>query len=815
MSGLSKSNNGNIPSSSSSAGRGGLGLSKEEHKLVSISSDGTVVAPQQMMQSSVSSFQQVMNGDNIRPVNVKLPIVGNSMNMSNNSIANYLNPVPAFNAIGRVAIDSSSLLGNGLVSVSQAAVSMPVETVFNMFTLSEEQLRVLVKDSYNYMQGEDTLENVVELSKKLIFIFNNFGFINLRKMMSNRMYQIIIFIGSPTQGLLYNNKLMKKFIDGRSFQPLENAFSAAIKVFERFMEPYFMQNILFGRDVEKWFAEFESLTYEAIVNLSKKHDAYSYFSMPSSFPSYKIPCDIYSRALASLNGDNDALALLAAEIGNNVVELKAKLEETDMILKALENEINHNLTYQPAHVIKQTAFRDFFIRQFPNIQQLSTQDLKRQLLVDLIDYHECDERTAGAVTTGFIDILNSSAQTDRPLLKLDEDGLFDLVEVARLTRHAPSSLMNLTDVIKLIMVTGSKDTLRIMPPAPTDELFWDDGQMETMIRALNSVIGFYVINGPKLSGKTSRVLALCHKLSVGRDCVWIDLFKTTNDMELISRVCSQVYLKDCVGKPDFIREFKSYLSTLNKKSVIVIDNLDGEDENESRAVIECFGSFLLPLLAEYESKFCIVLLSRSSFKMSPYKATQRLDIGPLDKVARYEMACSHCIEDPISMVLISDGLAGAIAVLNRRCSLETIRIIASELNNPLFENISLVIQEALANDMTTDERLCAACLIKNITPFNEAMAWYVCREAFNDNIVRWYFAWKILIKRRWVLSVGDLGYIVPADAVVAGEIPSSITQEAQWDKYILHWAERLAKVDNAASGIVLILIFILIYHYNY
>jgi hypothetical protein len=114
----------------------------------------------------------------------------------------------------------------------------------------------------------------------------------------------------------------------------------------------------------------------------------------------------------------------------------------------------------------------------------------------------------------------------------------------------------------------------------------------------------------------------------------------------------------------------------------------------------------------------------------------------------------------------------------------------------------LVIQEALANELTSDERLCAACLIKNITPFNESMAWYLCKTAFNVNIVRWYFAWKILIKKRWVISVGDLGYIVPADAVVSGVIPTTITQETQWDSYILYWAERLAKVDNAASGIL-------------
>ena len=798
---LQKNDNSQNSQNRSSVGRGGLSLSPEEQRIVTMNNDGTVSEPQGMIQSSVSSFQQVMNGDNIRPVNVKLPVVGSTID-TNNSIANYLNPVPALTAFSKVAIDSSSVLGNGLVSVGQAAVTMPVGTVFNFFSLTEEQLRVLVKDSYNYMLGEDALENVVELSKRLIFIFNNFGFINLRKMMSTRIYQIIIFIGSPTQGILYNNRLMKKYIDGKSFHPLENIFSIAIKLFERFMEPYFMQNILFGKDAEKWFAEFESLTYQEVVNLSKKYDSYSYFSMPSSFPAYKVPCDVYSRALASLNGDNDALALLAADIGTSIVDLKAKLQETDLIIQALEVEINHNLTYQPAHVIKQTAFRDFIIRQFPNTQQLSTQDLKRQLPVDLIEYHECDERTAGALTTGFIDILNSSAQTDRALLKLDEDGLFDMVEVAKLTRHVPSSIKNLTDVIKLIMVTASKDALRIIPPPPPEDLYWDEGQMELIVRALNTVIGFYVINGPALSGKTSRVLALSHKLPVDRDCIWIDLFKTANDMELISRVCSQVHLKNCVGKPDFTKEFKSFLSTLNKKSVIVIDNLDGEDEGESRLVLDCFNSMLLPILGEFASKFCIVLISRLSFKMSPFKATQRLDIGPLDKVARYEMALAHCPEDPISMVVVSDGLAGNISVLNRRCSLETIRIIATELNNPLFANISSVIQEALANELTSDERLCAACLIKNITPFNESMAWYLCKAAFNDNIVRWYFAWKILIKKRWVMSVGDLGYIVPTDTVVSGVISTTITQETQWDSYILYWAERLAKVDNAASGIL-------------
>lgn len=734
-----------------------------------------------------------MNGDNILPVNVKLPVGGDQ------TFTNYLNPLPAFSAISKVAFDGGTLVSNGMLTIGQVAVQAPVESVLSSFSLTEEQIKTLVKDSYAFMVGEDAFGNFIELSKKLIFIFNNFGFMNLRKITSNRMYQIVIFLGSPSQGLLYNARLMKKYIDPRSLQPLENVFAAGIKYFERFMEPFFMQNILFGKDPEKWFADFESLTYEAVVTLGKTYDVYSYFSLPTSFGSYKVPCDTYSRCLAALEGDNDALALLAAEIGTNANELKTKLEETNMILQALEVEINHNLTYQPALVIKQVAFRDFIIRNFPNAQQMTLQDIKRQLPVELIENNDCDERTAGAITTGFIDILSSAATTDRPLVKVDEEGFVDLVEFAKLTRHVTSNMKNLADVIKLLMVTASKDALRIMPPPPTDEIFWDEGQMESMIRTLNTNIGFCIVNGPALSGKSARVLGLCHRLPVDRDCVWIDLFKTSNDMEIISRACSQLHLKDCVGKPDFIRVFRSFLSTLNKKSVIVIDNIDGEDENESKTVVDCFISMLLPVLGDYSSKFCIVLISRLSFRMSPFKAAQRIDIGPLDKLARFEMATVNCPEDPVAMIAVSGGLAGGMSVAQRRCSLETLRIVASELSNPLFQNESLVIQEALANDLTSDERLCAACLIKNITPFNEGMAWFVCKEAFHNNIVRWYFAWKILIKRRWVLNAGDLGYIVPADAVVAGVISTSITQEAQWDRYILFWAERLAQVDNAAA----------------
>jgi hypothetical protein len=150
-----------------------------------------------------------------------------------------------------------------------------------------------------------------------------------------------------------------------------------------------MQNILFCKDPEKWFSDFDSLTYEAVVALGKKYDVYSYFSLPTALGSYKVPCDTYSRCLAALEGDNDALALLAAEIGTNATELKTKLEETNMILQALEVEINHNLTYQPALVIKQVAFRDFIIRQFPNTQQITLQDIKRQLPVELTENNDC------------------------------------------------------------------------------------------------------------------------------------------------------------------------------------------------------------------------------------------------------------------------------------------------------------------------------------------------------------------------------------------------------------------------------------------
>jgi type II secretory pathway pseudopilin PulG len=84
------------------------------------------------------------------------------------------------------------------------------------------------------------------------------------------------------------------------------------------------------------------------------------------------------------------------------------------------------------------------------------------------------------------------------------------------------------------------------------------------------------ITGPERSGKTTHLLAACHKLPTDVDILWLDLTGVTNEREAIAQACIQLGL---AAAPDdlsgFVVQFRLLLQGLKSGSVVVFDNFDG------------------------------------------------------------------------------------------------------------------------------------------------------------------------------------------------------------------------------------------------
>lgn len=65
--------------------------------------------------------------------------------------------------------------------------------------------------------------------------------------------------------------------------------------------------------------------------------------------------------------------------------------------------------------------------------------------------------------------------------------------------------------------------------------------------------------------------------------------------------------------------------------------------------------------------------------------------------------------------------------------------------------------------------------------------------------VRWFIAWQGLARMGWFNFSSDLGYIIPANAMVPGTCTVTATAQGQWDIYINHWALEAARLNTASQ----------------
>lgn len=226
----------------------------------------------------------------------------------------------------------------------------------------------------------------------------------------------------------------------------------------------------------------------------------------------------------------------------------------------------------------------------------------------------------------------------------------------------PSSLLPLPPVLPPFVPPPPP-----VPPPPV-HVFWNVGQEKLLSSALTT-LGWVLVGGPRMVGKTTRILSLLQKEPFeGRerdknkdkdkededltrtDKFFVDFSGVRSDAEARARVCSQLRLKQIQAQDgdSLVRALKELFSSLRPRAVIVLDNVDSLvglqptvlSQNKGRKTVsvkatarsetpstptpltsKTFLEELLDSLRPWQSIFCIVLVMHSEPVKSALGAT--------------------------------------------------------------------------------------------------------------------------------------------------------------------------------------------------
>ena len=228
----------------------------------------------------------------------------------------------------------------------------------------------------------------------------------------------------------------------------------------------------------------------------------------------------------------------------------------------------------------------------------------------------------------------------------------------------PSSLLPLPPVLPPFIPVPPPPPI---PPPPV-HVFWNVGQEKLLSSALTT-LGWVLVGGPRMVGKTTRILSLLQKEPLeGRerdknkdkdkededltrkDKVFVDFSGVRSDAEARARICTQLRLKQIQAQDgdSLVRALKELFSSLRPRAVIVLDNVDSlvglqppvSSQNKGRKTVsvkavaraetpstptpvsnKTFLEELLDSLRPWQSVFCIVLVMHSEPVKSALGAT--------------------------------------------------------------------------------------------------------------------------------------------------------------------------------------------------
>ena len=258
---------------------------------------------------------------------------------------------------------------------------------------------------------------------------------------------------------------------------------------------------------------------------------------------------------------------------------------------------------------------------------------------------------------------SSSASTFPPQKMLPMAPLLPLLIPTKVVAASPISPSAIMSAAVTTAMFGTIST----PSGDIDSLplhiFWNVSQEKTLTAAL-AAVGWVLLCGPRMVGKSTRVLSILQKESDGekgkenlskRDKVFIDFWGVSSESEALCRIVSQLSMKQIYDTETFFAALRDFFSSLRPNAIVVLDNFDsllglssaaspknrrqsvkisgngmfssaaGEaaETNSSSAppnsknTPKSFARELLETLRPWQATFCVVLIAHSEPVNSP------------------------------------------------------------------------------------------------------------------------------------------------------------------------------------------------------
>lgn len=323
---------------------------------------------------------------------------------------------------------------------------------------------------------------------------------------------------------------------------------------------------------------------------------------------YKVVCnilpDIRELAKQHLTWDDyltKQAIMRGVEVTDDFVQEQMKeVEKVNMFKHAYEDESFSLIQHDIYCILKQVSFRIFWSQKIHPKCIVSLESLCSSLDEYLVNLSASPEIIT-RVTTAFKSGLLSEEQIN---------GGIDAYSLARLTRSIPQTSTDFITNSLIVADNLSRGQILLIPClASTGQVFYNDGQRDLVFTALfedKSLDGSsrVSITGPKLVGKTHRVLHILHSnVSINtlpnnpsqslsdkdrknltsqsiikpspfdRDVVWVDLARLDRQTDGIARVSSQLFLRKCNSMEDLVSALNKLLSSLRPTSLFVLDNV--------------------------------------------------------------------------------------------------------------------------------------------------------------------------------------------------------------------------------------------------
>jgi hypothetical protein len=429
----------------------------------------------------------------------------------------------------------------------------------------------------------------------------------------------------------------------------------------------------------------------------------------------------------------------------------------------------------------------------------------------------------------------------------------DMYAVAKLFRCVSKEDTNLVSILTTMTNLYGGRRIVLIPPAPTDYVYFNPGQ-EAQMAAMLTIPGWHVVTGPHRSGKSCRLLTLLYQYltnvtTSNIDVAWVDFSKIHSETDGYSRLSSQFFFKRCNTKETMQAVMTATLNAMQPRSIVVFDNI-----SHGHATWKGFLGELFAVCAKFtQLVFVLCTTDKSTFdqelKAQHISIESEVVVKFIDVDVALEMAASmtplsHCDSsyvcvDPQALVTASGGLSGEIRYLAAMCSLSQYRAIARNMMdheceaNAIRDARSFCAAYIFAHTLSLDEKALAYCLsvFSRVTYFDVGMAFAVSGQIVDNDLTRWRLAWNRLLDLQWVQFHAEFGFVVsplPAHiSIIMNPQQQQVdTQQSQssrkktsptkkkasvhtltycpnqqqlFDAYCIYWARELKRLNNAAD----------------